>query len=262
VTDGHSFSEATVVITVFDSVHRPYPLQYDVSAGNRLDVGEGIGLLSYWHRDDAFYGGGAIQQLPTHGVLSTRANGAFTYLPDAGFAGSDSFTAKMLTHLSATTPSGDLYSFQFHFPRLVTITVRNHPPHLNGDSYSTPAEEMLTVSASDGLLANDHDADGHPLRLDRLLNGPTGGEILSWSEDGSFSYMSDAGFSGSDSFEYQVSDGFGGVSKRTVSVNVSANRRPIFLSGLDFSNARNLRSLSSRTRWWGPLIGSTAMATR
>jgi len=73
---------------------------------------------------------------------------------------------------------------------------------------------VLTVSAAAGVLANDYDPDGDPLRVclesreshEVLLLAPTNGAVT-MNEDGSFTYTPDAGFAGVDSFYYCVEDG-------------------------------------------------------
>ena len=63
---------------------------------------------------------------------------------------------------------------------------------------------LLTVSASDGVLANDSDPDGDPMTVS-VLSGPRGS--LTLNPDGSFEYTASPDFFGGDSFTYQVSAG-------------------------------------------------------
>ena len=62
----------------------------------------------------------------------------------------------------------------------------------------------MSISAP-GILANDSDPEGHALSIN-LLTQPAHGH-LSVALDGGFSYIPDAGFSGSDGFTYLVNDG-------------------------------------------------------
>ncbi|UCG14573.1 MAG: phytase, partial [Deltaproteobacteria bacterium] len=98
------------------------------------------------------------------------------------------------------------------------------------DSYSTVQDTPLTVSATIGVLANDSDPNGDPLAVNPApLSGPSNG-ALTLNADGSFSYVPGAGFSGSDGFIYQGSDGNGGTARATVTIEVTpetpVNRAP------------------------------------
>lgn len=101
----------------------------------------------------------------------------------------------------------------------------NGPPTATADSYEVSESETLTVSASGGILANDNDPDGDSMSV-ALDTDVTDGN-LTLDEDGSFEYTPDDGFSGEDSFTYQVSDGNGGTDTATVTVTVT-ERSPTF----------------------------------
>ncbi len=94
----------------------------------------------------------------------------------------------------------------------------NTPPNAAADNYTAPEGEVLQVDAAEGVLANDTDAEGDPLSAS-VVSGPSDG-VLTLDSDGSFSYGPDAGFTGSDSFTYQVSDGRGGTAQATATIAV------------------------------------------
>ena len=75
------------------------------------------------------------------------------------------------------------------------------------DSFTTSEDGVLNIGFSEGVLANDTDADGDPLTAE-LVAGPTNG-TLALNDDGSFTYIPNADFSGSDSFTYTATDGAG-----------------------------------------------------
>jgi hypothetical protein len=60
-------------------------------------------------------------------------------------------------------------------------------------------------SARAGILSNDDDADG--TSLSATLVAPPANGALTLNPDGTFSYLPDVGFSGSDSFVYRAWDG-------------------------------------------------------
>jgi len=72
-------------------------------------------------------------------------------------------------------------------------------------SYSVIYNNILTVSAADGVLANDTDPNNLPLTAS-LVSGPSHG-TLRLSSDGSFTYTPNTAYAGSDSFIYSAGDG-------------------------------------------------------
>ncbi len=87
------------------------------------------------------------------------------------------------------------------------------------DAYAVDEDGALTVNAANGLLANDSDADGDTLTAS-VATDPENG-TLTLNADGSFTYVPDADFSGSDSFLYAVSDGTGRVAQATATITVN-----------------------------------------
>ncbi|MFM9963324.1 MAG: cadherin-like domain-containing protein [Planctomycetaceae bacterium] len=101
---------------------------------------------------------------PTNGSLTfNAADGTFTYTPNAGFAGTDSFTYEA-DDGSATSD-----------PATVDIQVLNSVPVASDDSYSTTHDQTLTV-ASAGALENDWDDDDDAL-VGTILSLPTNGAL-------------------------------------------------------------------------------------
>src|SRR5262249_53701037 len=91
----------------------------------------------------------------------------------------------------------------------IVINAVNDPPVANGDIYGLD-EPTLVVTASQGVLANDTDADpstGTAETLTAILPSQVAHGTLTLAGDGSFSYVPSAGFIGTDSFTYQVDDG-------------------------------------------------------
>lgn len=141
----------------------------------------------------------------THGSLDLRPDGGYTYVPDPGYVGTDSF---------AYLPSGLLST-----GATVTITVTNVAPVARADTYSTPSRTTLVVPAP-GVLANDSDADGDAL-VAQLAGGGSSGSI-DLDPNGGFTYAPGGGFSGAATFQYRVWDGAAWSALATVTVNVAA----------------------------------------
>ncbi|SFG13290.1 hypothetical protein SAMN04488025_11717 [Planifilum fulgidum] len=144
---------------------------------------------------------------PSNGTLTFNSDGSFVYTPNAGFTGTDTFTYQASNGVSRSLVA------------TVTITVNatNQPPVANDDSYTTDVDTPLTVPAP-GVLANDTDPNGDPLTA-QLVDGPANGTLV-LNPDGSFTYTPDTGFSGTDSFTYQASDGSALSNVATVTIDV------------------------------------------
>lgn len=95
----------------------------------------------------------------------------------------------------------------------------NSAPVIVGESFEASTTVPLSRAAP-GLLANDRDPEGDRLRAE-LVRKPMHGS-LELRPDGSFSYTATAGFSGSDSFVYRVSDGMAYSATMPVTITVRA----------------------------------------
>jgi VCBS repeat-containing protein len=218
VSDGVGLSnEGTVTVTVDGRNDAPIPQtdSYTVNEDTRLTVPAAIGVLV---NDTDLEGSPLSASLatnPANGSAVLNSSGFFTYQPNPDFNGSDSFTYT-LSDGSATARG------------TVTIDVQavNDAPIAVADSYSVAEGDTLTVSAANGLLANDVDVDQEQLRA-ILVNGsgPQNG-TLALNANGSFTYSPTDGFFGSDTFRYTAQDGSGTQSPAvTVTIEVT-NTRP------------------------------------
>jgi large repetitive protein len=85
------------------------------------------------------------------------------------------------------------------------------------DAYTTPEGETLTVAAP-GVLANDTDAEDDTLTAAGLTQPAHG--VVELEEDGSFVYLPDTGFFGTDTFTYTANDGTVSSPATTVTLTV------------------------------------------
>jgi GH35 family endo-1,4-beta-xylanase len=100
----------------------------------------------------------------------------------------------------------------------VTFTDANQAPTAQPESYKVFFSTLRTVGAP-GVLANDTDPNKDPLAAELVLGAAHG--ALDLAADGSFTYLPDAGFSGTDSFTYRAVDSHGGSSLASDPVTVS-----------------------------------------
>jgi len=150
---------------------------------------------------------------PEHGELVDfdPYTGEYTYQPDEGFVGEDTFTY--------IATDGELYSET----ATVTITVTNTLPNLGDDTATTHMGDSVTGI---DVVGNDIDPDGDAFAVDSFLY--EGGGTLIQNEDGTFTYIPPEGFVGSESFTYTTNDGQNGVSSEPATAVITiTNALPV-----------------------------------
>ena len=152
----------------------------------------------------------AVVSGPAHGTLALNADGALSYTPDADYNGADSFTYKANDGvLNSGVTKVDL-----------TVNAVDDAPVAANDAYALNEDATLTVTAANGVLANDADIDSATLSA-TVVSGPAHG-TLALSADGALSYTPDADYNGADSFTYKASDGSLDSAIATVNLVVNA----------------------------------------
>jgi hypothetical protein len=87
-------------------------------------------------------------------------------------------------------------------------------------SYSTPYQTPLTTTDANRLLKFVTDVDSTALTFVKASNPANGAVSAFDAATGGFTYTPNAGFAGSDSFTFTVSDGTTTVGPRTVTIVV------------------------------------------
>ena len=213
----HDSVAASVTITVVAVADAPQAEDdvYTVLPGNTLTVLVGDGLLA---NDTDADGDGltvTIVDQPSEGTLTPNSDGSFSYVPDQDFHGADTFTYK------ANDGSAD--------SEIATVTINvNAAPSAASDAYSVAEDGELTVTASTGVLQNDTDTDANSDSLTaELVLEPSHG-TLTFEEDGSFTYLPDADYTGQDGFTYVANDGYSDSDEATVVITVTpVNDAPV-----------------------------------
>jgi hypothetical protein len=146
-----------------------------------------------------------IDTPPAHGTLTLNPNGGFSYQPDSGFIGTDSFTYVGQNGSVDSNPA--LVSIRVGQPNGAASTAL--PPIANPDAWALTQDMPLNIpnsgSLASGVLANDGDPQGYPLTA-TVKVWPTHGS-LTLDPLGGLTYVPDPGFAGRDSFTYSVSNG-------------------------------------------------------
>lgn len=107
----------------------------------------------------------------------------------------------------------------------ITVTAVNDLPASTEDSYSTDEDNTLTISAP-GVLENDTDPEGSPITA--ILVSDVSNGSLTLNPNGSFEYIPNLNYYGSDTFVYKANDGtdYGSNTDVTITVN-SVNDAPV-----------------------------------
>jgi hypothetical protein len=174
---------------------------------------------------------------PANGTLTLNADGSFTYTPNAGYTGGDSFTYfDTETYVPPTTDGGPVPDPILIHGNTATVYINVlplHPPvYAFDDYYKTLPGTTLTI-ATPGVLANDTifppplplmpDGDASTAASTSNNTGPSPTPIpypnvtltaklltdvsngkLTFNSDGSFTYTPNGDFSGADTFTYQA----------------------------------------------------------
>ncbi|XZG71207.1 retention module-containing protein [Chitinibacteraceae bacterium HSL-7] len=147
---------------------------------------------------------------PAHGTVEVSADGHYTYTPNNGFHGADSFVVEV----SDGRGGSDLITISVSVsPIGGGVTPPNHDPL--GNDVSVTTDEDTPVSGT--LTATD--ADGDTLTFNKS-GDPSHGSVTV-NPNGTWTYTPDANYNGADSFTVTVSDGKGGTD--TITVNVGIN---------------------------------------
>ena len=152
----------------------------------------------------------AVVAGPTHGAIALL-NGVVTYAPAPNFNGADSFTFRA----NDGTSDSNIATVS------ISVSPLNDSPQATADSATTNEDTPVSIT----ILTNDTDLDGDALSIQSVAGGAHGTLAIA---GGAVTYTPDANYHGPDSFSYTVSDGQGGTSEATVSVNVNAvNDAPV-----------------------------------
>nr|WP_242531532.1 Ig-like domain-containing protein [Priestia flexa] len=164
----------------------------------------------------------SISGPPFNGTLTVDSvTGVYTYTPNSGFVGIDSFTIELRDNAGGVAQS------------LGTVNVisTNLPPTVNDLSIAT----QQGLPATGQLIGTD--PDGNPIRF-RLNLEPLNGSVVV-NSDGTFTYIPNIGYIGTDNFSVIVEDTRGGRGFGTVNVTITPNPPPFTVLGAEVTTLIN-----------------------
>ena len=216
VDDGTVTATASVALTVTPVNDDPVAVTDEVE----LDEGGSVAVAVLANDTDVDGDTLSIQDVGTasNGAV-TRDGNVLTYTPTAGFSGLDSFTYTVSDGAGGTA-QGKVE---------VTVNGVNDDPVADADAFVLAEDAAPTLL---DVLGNDSDPDEGDVLSVTSVTGATNGTVEVAADGSGVVYTPNADYSGTDSFEYVVSDGKGGTATATGSITVDAvNDAPILAVG-------------------------------
>jgi VCBS repeat-containing protein len=193
---------ATVTITVL--APNDAPVARDDQATTNAGTPVRIDLLANDSDADGDKLAARIVCGPCHGTLSLNTDGSYTYTPNKGWYGTDSFSYRDSD--GATDSNAAMVC--------ITVAPVNHAPTARNASFQVQKDGSVCIDF--GCLIGDVDGDCLTLTLGKAAHGR-----LTRNWDGTYTYRPARGYTGTDGFSYSVSDGKLSASA-TISLNVVA----------------------------------------
>jgi Ca2+-binding RTX toxin-like protein len=145
----------------------------------------------------------------TNGTVSLSSNGDISFTPNADYNGPASF------RYVANTPDGGRAEAMVH----LDVTGVNDAPIAHNDAgFALPENSSLDISVEE-LLLNDVDVDGDQLTITGIASDPN--LTVTLNADGSITITPARYYFGTASFDYIISDGAGGTSVASATVEVT-----------------------------------------
>ncbi len=181
---------------------------------------------------------------------TVNTSGDLSYTSETGAFGTSTFDVQVQDDGGTANGGVDLSAIQT-FTITVNQVITNQPPTANPDFYDTIGNVGIDVSAANGVLDNDTDPDTGDTKEVIEVNGVAAnvgvqitlgsGALLQLDSDGSFTYETAPGITGSDTFMYTMQDS-GGLTSTTF-VGITINDTIWFID--DTGSGSNLGTLNN-----------------
>ncbi len=150
----------------------------------------------------------SVVQGPSNGLLgSNDGDEYFTYQPNPGFTGTDTFNFVVNDGLDDSLAS--------------TVTINVHAAGGNAAPVAEDQVVVVTVDLAKSIELTYSDLDGPGPYSVIIVQGPASGNLNDMDGDEFVTYTPNPGFVGPDSFTFVVNDGLSNSNEGTVSINVS-----------------------------------------
>ena len=149
-----------------------------------------------------------------NGTPAVLTDDTIDYTPNAAFIGTDTFTYQVDDSNGGTDTA----------TVTVTVSAGNAAPTAIDDTASSTGN-LVNIN----VLVNDSDPETDPLTMSVTANGTNGNAVVNNNgtpavlTDDTIDYTPNTGFSGTDTFTYQIDDGNGGTDTAVVTVSIDPN---------------------------------------
>ncbi|MFC6857769.1 Ig-like domain-containing protein [Zunongwangia atlantica] len=187
--DSDRCSEATITV----QVDQPGPPTANDDSYNVTEDGT-LTIRNYGENDDLVGNAiiTAVESTSGNATVSIDSENNIVYVPNEGFAGSDSFTYTICNDDEETSCD----------TATITIEVEDEGnPTANDDEVLANTDDAETIFTN--LLANDNLIDGATLTS---VDDSSSEGTVTLNDDGTVTYVPAAGFTGEDTFEYSICD--------------------------------------------------------
>jgi len=151
-----------------------------------------------------------------HGQIEFREDGTFTYTPNPNFNGQETFEYQVCDNSSPNACC--------HGTLCITVLPVQDAPEAHPDFFTVNEDTPLT----ENVLTNDVEVDGEPLTA--ILGKPASHGTIDLHADGTFNYVPELNFNGTDTFTYYANDGIENSVETTVTITVlPVNDPPVAL---------------------------------
>jgi len=200
---------------------------FTVEEDTTLTVSAADGLLANdtTSRDDVTV---EVTDSTTNGVLVVSDDGSFTYTPNSDFNGTETFTYEVTS--GSSTSSANV---------VINVTAAAEVLTAVNDSFDLNEDQTLTRTAAGSVLSNDINPGGGDL-IATVVEDVRGGD-LTFNDDGSFVYVPNPDFAGTDDFAYEITDSNGATDRATVTLEVRPVNDPPVANDASFTTTENER---------------------
>ncbi len=202
---GVDTASVSVTVTPVNDAPSATPDSHSMVEGNALNVSV-PGVLGNDLDVDGDAMTAVLEGIASNGSLTLNADGSFSYAPNAGFVGTDSFTYRASDGQADSAPVAVLLTVEPYVPP-------NTPPVASDQAVDVNEDSTVPLV----LTAND--ADGDALSYS-VVTGPSNGSLSGSAPN--LSYTPDANYFGGDTITFLANDGEDDSNIATVSLNVVA----------------------------------------
>lgn len=178
---------------------------------------------------------------PKHGSVELDTDGSFTYMPETGFIGQDSFTYEAndgSTQSNMATVTIYVHTKATGYKNFMDEKVIAVP--VASEDSITVKEDRTYDEPAPGILSNDCDPDSVPEPLTADLIRDVSHGSLTLHADGSFEYTPERNFFGRDRFTYRPFDGeyYGSETRVQITVD-NVNDPPVVINDVSSTWVNN-----------------------